>query len=86
MSLQEFQQAQRITQGFRRRPTDEELLALYGWFKQAQFGDAAGGRPGFWDPKGRRKWDAWHRVRGTPAQEARQKYVEYVKQLQGRYA
>ena len=34
-------------------------------YKQATIGDCNTGRPGGWDLKGQRKWDAWNSARGN---------------------
>ena len=69
-----------------------ELGVLMLRYKQATCGDCNTGRPGGWDLKGQRKWDAWNSVRGTPVavifliigmsgHEARERYVSLVKEL-----
>ena len=62
-----------------------DLLALYGLFKQATKGDVAArgnpSRPGFLDPRGRAKWDAWKSRGGLSRADARAKYVAEVARL-----
>jgi diazepam-binding inhibitor (GABA receptor modulating acyl-CoA-binding protein) len=41
-----------------------------------------GDRPGMFDFKGGAKYDAWDKVKGLPAEEAMQKYVNLVAGLQ----
>jgi acyl-CoA-binding protein len=57
---------------------NEVLLALYALYKQATLGDVAGSRPGMLDLKGRAKYDAWAKLKGTTADAAKQQYVELV--------
>lgn len=38
------------------RPSYEEMLRFYSYYKQATAGSCQGPRPGFWDPIGRYKW------------------------------
>lgn len=38
------------------RPSYEEMLRFYSYYKQATAGRCQGPRPGFWDPIGRYKW------------------------------
>lgn len=52
-----FAEAQERVKLLSRRPSNDELLALYGLYKQATEGDATGKRPGLLDPKGRAKHD-----------------------------
>lgn len=41
-------------------PSRADKARIYGLFKQAKQGDATKDRPGFTDPVGRLKWDAWN--------------------------
>ncbi len=65
-----------------KRPSNEQLLQLYAFYKQASEGDASGDRPGMLDIKGRAKYDAWARCKGQSADEAMKKYVALVDQLE----
>jgi len=56
-------------------------LSLYGLFKQAQFGDASGSRPGVFDMRGRAKYDAWITHKGVDQTDAKQAYIQYVEEL-----
>ena len=38
------------------RPSYEEMLRFYSYYKQATVGPCQISRPGFWDPIGRYKW------------------------------
>uniref|UniRef100_A0A8C9EN47 ACB domain-containing protein n=1 Tax=Pavo cristatus TaxID=9049 RepID=A0A8C9EN47_PAVCR len=38
------------------RPSYEEMLRFYSYYKQATAGRCQEPRPGFWDPIGRYKW------------------------------
>jgi diazepam-binding inhibitor (GABA receptor modulating acyl-CoA-binding protein) len=76
-----FADAQERVKKLSRRPSNAELLDLYGLYKQATEGDVKGSRPGILDPKGRAKFDAWTSRRGTSASEARSRYVALVDDL-----
>jgi len=80
-----FVAAQERVKTLKRRPGNEELLALYGLYKQATEGDVAGSRPGVFDPKGRAKFDAWSARKGTAAADARQAYVALVVELEKKH-
>ena len=54
---------------------------LYALFKQATSGDVEGKRPGFTDPVGRAKFDAWSKVKGLSHDEAKQQYISTVSDL-----
>ena len=63
------------------RPSNETLLELYALFKQGNEGDVTGSRPGLLDLKGRAKFDAWSKKRGTPQDLAMKLYIELVEKL-----
>jgi carboxylesterase len=81
MADADFEAAQERVKALSRRPSNDELLRLYALYKQATEGDAKGSRPGILDPRGRAKFDAWKGVAGTPAAEARRRYVALVAEL-----
>ncbi|HRC42231.1 acyl-CoA-binding protein [Nostocoides sp.] len=64
-----------------RDPGNDTKLRLYALYKQATDGDVAGKRPGFTDFVGRAKYDAWSKLHGTNAQDARAEYVAVVHEL-----
>lgn len=76
-----FTDAQERVQKLSKRPSNSELLELYGLYKQATEGDAKGSRPGLLDPKGRAKFDAWTGRKGTSPAEAKARYVTLVGEL-----
>jgi diazepam-binding inhibitor (GABA receptor modulator, acyl-CoA-binding protein) len=57
---------------------NDALLELYALYKQATAGDVAGSRPGMLDLKGRAKYDAWARQKGTTAEAAMTAYIALV--------
>jgi acyl-CoA-binding protein len=63
-------------------PGNDELLELYGLFKQASEGDVKGSRPGMLDFKGRAKFDAWSARKGKSKDDAKQAYVATVARLE----
>jgi diazepam-binding inhibitor (GABA receptor modulator, acyl-CoA-binding protein) len=62
-------------------PGNDVKLRMYGLFKQVGTGDVTGSRPGFTDPVGRAKYDAWAAVKGTRTEDAMQQYVDLVESL-----
>lgn len=78
-----FEQAQRDVQGLPARPDNATLLRLYALYKQAAEGDVGGDKPGFFDFVGSAKYEAWAKLQGTAPDDARQQYVDLVKQLAG---
>jgi acyl-CoA-binding protein len=63
------------------RPDNATLLKLYALYKQARAGDAAGEAPGWSDPVGRAKWDAWHGLQGQDRDSAMRGYIALVDAL-----
>ena len=76
-----FADAQERVKKLSRRPSNEQLLQLYGLYKQATEGDATGRRPGMLDLVGRAKWDAWAALNGTSRDDAKRRYVSLVDEL-----
>uniref|UniRef100_A0A674NFV9 Acyl-CoA binding domain containing 7 n=1 Tax=Takifugu rubripes TaxID=31033 RepID=A0A674NFV9_TAKRU len=63
--LHKFEKIAEDVKKVKTRPTDQELLDLYGLYKQAIVGDVNTDRPGLLDLKGKAKWDAWESRKGT---------------------
>ncbi len=80
-ALDPFVDAQERVKKLRSRPSNSELLDLYGLYKQATEGDVSGSRPGMLDPKGRAKYDAWSARKGTGREDAKTRYVALVDAL-----
>lgn len=76
-----FQTAVTQAKSLPSRPSNDDLLALYAHYKQATLGDASGKRPGFTDPVGRAKYDAWAKLQGLSQPAAMQAYVDLVERL-----
>ncbi|MEO6264210.1 MAG: acyl-CoA-binding protein [Luteimonas sp.] len=76
-----FEQAAKDIQSLPERPDNDTLLRLYALYKQASEGDVSGPKPGFFDFVGTAKYEAWAKLKGTAADDAKQKYVDLVKKL-----
>ncbi|KAJ8519053.1 hypothetical protein ONZ45_g3944 [Pleurotus djamor] len=63
------------------KPTQDDQLFFYKYYKQATVGDVNTSRPGMLDFVGKAKWDAWKEVEGTSKEEAQKKYVEKLKEI-----
>ena len=57
---------------------NDVMLELYALYKQATAGDATGDRPGMLDLRGRAKYDAWARRKGTSKDAAMEAYIALV--------
>uniref|UniRef100_A0A674B738 Acyl-CoA binding domain containing 4 n=1 Tax=Salmo trutta TaxID=8032 RepID=A0A674B738_SALTR len=63
------------------RPPYEVMLRFYCLYKQAVCGPCTVSRPGFWDPVGRYKWDAWSRLGEMSSEIAMAAYVDEMKKV-----
>lgn len=78
----DFADAQERVKKLARRPSNDELLALYSLYKQATDGDVSGKRPGMLDLVGRAKYDAWASRKGSSREAAMRAYVSLVEELE----
>lgn len=81
----EFAAAQVAVKQLTKSPAIDELLNLYALYKQATVGDVQGKRPEVLDFKGRAKFDAWTKRKGTTKEDAMTTYVALVAKLCGKY-
>ncbi|XP_061447108.1 acyl-CoA-binding domain-containing protein 4 isoform X2 [Rhineura floridana] len=79
----QFEAAVNVIQGLPKngsyRPSYEEMLRFYSYYKQATVGQCQIPRPGFWDPIGRYKWDAWNSLGKMTKKEAMAAYIAEMK-------
>ncbi|XP_041961612.1 acyl-CoA-binding protein-like isoform X3 [Alosa sapidissima] len=86
MSLQaEFEQHAEDVKKVKSRPTDQELLDMYGYYKQATVGDVNIDRPGMLDMKGKAKWDSWNSRKGMSKEDAMTAYIALAKEIIAKY-
>ncbi|KAJ3625598.1 hypothetical protein MTP99_016160 [Tenebrio molitor] len=82
MSLDErFKKAADDIQKLKSKPSNEDLLEIYGLFKQGTVGDVNTERPGMLDIKGKAKWDAWNGRKGTSQDSAKEQYIAKAESL-----
>jgi acyl-CoA-binding protein len=82
---QQFESAVARSKELTQRPSNEELLNLYGLFKQASEGDVTGDRPGGFDFKAIAKYDAWAELKGRSKEQAMQDYIALMDKLYQQY-
>ena len=86
MSLEaEFKEACAKVEKLPKKPSDDELLQIYGLFKQATVGDVNTGRPGMLDFKGKSKWDSWEKNKGKSKEDAMREYINKANVLAETY-
>ena len=81
----EFEEAAAKVKGLTVRPSNEELLELYGYFKQVTVGDVNTSRPGMFSIKERAKWDNWETRKGISKEDAEKAYIKLVEELVAKY-
>ena len=77
----QFEAAAVAVKNLQQRPGNDDLLALYALYKQANDGDVSGERPGGFDFAGGAKYDAWLEMKGVSAEQAMQRYIVKVESL-----
>ncbi|XP_056453728.1 acyl-CoA-binding domain-containing protein 5A-like isoform X1 [Gadus chalcogrammus] len=61
------------------QPSDNMMLMFYSYYKQATLGPCHAPRPiGFWDSRGKAKWDAWSSLGNMTKEEAMINYVDDI--------
>ncbi|KAF8000471.1 hypothetical protein HF325_005400 [Metschnikowia pulcherrima] len=85
MVSSEFTAKAEAVSSLTKRPSDDELLSLYGLYKQATAGDNTTPKPGMFDLKGKYKWQAWDELKGTSQTDAEAQYIELVDTLLAKY-
>ena len=85
MSPQSLEEAAALTKKFTEKPSNEELLNLYGLYKQATEGDNETERPGGFDFKAAAKYNAWLNFKGTSKADAESQYIDLVTVLSAKY-
>lgn len=63
------------------RPSNEDLLLMYGLYKQGTVGDNIEERPGGFDFKAVAKHEAWLKHNGKSKDDARKEYTALVERL-----
>jgi len=82
---QSFSESVKQVQELTKRPANDELLNLYGLFKQSTEGNITGDRPGGFDFKAIAKFDAWNNQKGKSKEQAMQDYIAFAQELISKY-
>lgn len=81
----EFEKIAEDINKLKTRPSDQQLLAIYGLYKQAVVGDINIAKPGMADMKGKAKWEAWNTRKGMSKDDAMSAYITLAKELIQKY-
>jgi diazepam-binding inhibitor (GABA receptor modulator, acyl-CoA-binding protein) len=76
-----FEQAVADSKELSERPSNETLLQLYSFYKQATEGDVNGEAPNMFDFVAKAKYEAWSALKGKTREEAQQDYINLVQKL-----
>lgn len=77
----DFEAAVAAVKSLTKDPGNDIKLRMYALYKQATEGDVSGKRPGFTNPVGRAKYDAWAALQGSTSEDARAQYIALVDEL-----
>jgi len=83
MDLQQmFQQATADSKNLPQKPSNDVMLKLYAFYKQATEGDINIEEPAnAFDFVAKAKYNAWAEIKGTPKESAMQDYVDMVNSM-----
>jgi len=81
-----FETAAAEVKALTKRPSDSEMLRLYGLFKQATVGDNNTGQPWAVQMEARAKWEAWAANKGKSKETAENDYVALANELKAKYS
>ena len=65
---------------------DEDLLVLYGLYKQSTIGDCNTNEPGFFEFTAKTKWNSWNNYKGKSKNESMNLYIEKAKNVIDNYS
>ena len=80
---EDFQSAVSRSKQLAEKPPNDVLLKIYSVFKQATEGDVSGDEPGMFDFVAKAKYSAWEECRGLSSDDAMQRYVDLIGELEG---
>jgi len=73
----------RRQKNFKQKPTQEEFLEFYGYYKQATVGDCTTDEPE--DPIKKALWQAWKDKAGITVDEAKAYYIKVYQKYAPKY-
>jgi acyl-CoA-binding protein len=85
MKANTLEEAVALTKKFTSKPSNEELLKLYGLYKQATEGDNIEERPGGFDFVAAAKYNSWLSFKGKSKEDATKEYVDLVNSISVKY-
>ena len=73
-----FQAAAKNVSNLTSKPSNDILLTLYAFYKQATEGDVNHPKPYTKGMKAMAKWDSWNKIKGTSSENSKKEYVKIV--------
>lgn len=84
--VEQFNISTVVVKTLTKRPTNEELLTIYGLYKQATVGDCDTKEPrGMLNLKEKAKWSYWNKLKNMTKENAMVKYIKCVEFLINKY-
>lgn len=77
----EFQKYSEDIKKIKNTPSNEDLLILYGLYKQSLIGDCNTERPGLLQFREKSKWDSWNNYKGKSKEDAMKLYIKKAKKI-----
>lgn len=85
MEAKTLEEAVSLTKKFTSKPSNEELLKLYGLYKQATEGDNMEERPVGFDFVAAAKYNSWLNYKGKSKEDAEKEYIKLVNSISEKY-
>lgn len=83
--VKSFETSVEIVNNLQSRPTDDELLKIYAYYKQSTIGNNNLMEPSLLNIKARKKWNAWNNIKNMNKSIAMQNYINLATQLYKKY-
>lgn len=85
MEAKTLQEAVALTKNFTSKPSNDELLKIYSFYKQATEGDNEEERPTGFDFVAAAKYNAWLSLKGKSKEKAESEYISLINKLSEKY-
>lgn len=83
---QEFEKSVELVRKLKSSPTNDELLQLYGLYKQSTIGNCNTSEPSkIFNYRESLKWHAWNKLKNKSKDECMEKYINLVIDLAEKY-
>ena len=80
-----FNQVAKMVKKVKTQPSDEELLKLYGLYKQVTVGDINITKPSILSIKAKSKYNAWSKLKGKSKVDCIKEYVLFAIEVIKKY-